>query len=308
MSLNLLEKTELWIDEIRLENANLTEMAKAAAHVLHLPEDKVMVVDVRPDHITFDILEKDIPQENILGKEDHLLRALAGIEGVRLTPDTYIHSNGILGMIAVQPENAEEVLGKISEMRSEIVEKVAHRAIVFPTGFELEQNMIEDTNSPYLKEILEENGYTVRIGQVIPDDEDVMTEILSGAVSSGYGLVITSGGVGAENKDHSVESILRVDPDAAAPYIVKYEKGTGRHVKDGVRIGVGQVGLTTLVSLPGPHDEVMMTAPVLVAMLEKQAGKKEIADRLAGILAEKWIRKGFHHHAGGAHSPHGGNG
>ena len=51
--LNLLEKTELWVNEIILEQVNLTEMASAVARVLGLPEDKVMVVDVRPTHVTF---------------------------------------------------------------------------------------------------------------------------------------------------------------------------------------------------------------------------------------------------------------
>ena len=79
---------------------------------------------------------------------------------------------------------------------------------MFPTGFEIEEGLIEDTNTPYLKKLLEENGYQVVVGDVIPDDEYVMTEILSDAVSRGFGLILTSGGVGAEDKDHSVESIL----------------------------------------------------------------------------------------------------
>ena len=46
--LNLLEKTELWVEGVRLDQANLTDMAGAVARTLCLPEDKVMVVDVRP--------------------------------------------------------------------------------------------------------------------------------------------------------------------------------------------------------------------------------------------------------------------
>lgn len=298
-SLNLLEKTELWVNEITLEQTNLTDLAAAVARVLGLPEDKVMVVDVRPNHITFDLLEKEVQQENILGKEEELLAALEAVPGVHLTPDSYIHSNGILGLICARGEDPQVILKRVEAMRSEIVEKVGHRAIVFPTGFELEQGLIEDTNTPYLKEVLEKAGYVVTVGDVIPDDEEIMTDRLSDAVSRGFGLIVTSGGVGAEDKDHSVESVLQVDPSAAAPYIVKYEKGHGRHVKDGVRIGVGQVGLSVLVTLPGPHDEVEMTAPVLVKLLAQGEGKEEIAQTLAGILAEKWQKKGWHHvHAG----------
>lgn len=293
--LNLLEKTELWVNEILLEQANLTDMAVAVAQVLGLPEDKVMVVDVRPTHVTFDLVEKEILQENILGKEEVLLSALEAVPGVRLTPDSHVHANGILGLICAREEHPEEILRRVEAMRSEIVEKVSRRAIVFPTGFEVEQGLVEDTNTPYLRELLERHGYTVTVGAVIPDDEAVMTEVLSDALSRGFGLILTSGGVGAEDKDHSVESVLNVAPDAAAPYTVRYEKGHGRHVKDGVRICVGRVGLSTLVTLPGPHDEVEMTAPVLLSMLREGRTCEETAERLAGILAEKWRSRNWHH-------------
>lgn len=293
--LNLLEKTELWVNEIILEHANLTEMAAAVARVLGLPEDKVMVVDVRPTYVTFDLVEKEIPQENILCKEEVLLEELGRVAGVHLTADSYVHSNGILGLICAQEEHPGEILRRVDDMRHEIVKKVSHRAIVFPTGFELEQGLIEDTNTPYLKSLLEQNGYTVTVGEIIPDDEFVMTEILSDALSRGFGLIVTSGGVGAEDKDHSVESVLNVAPDAAAPYVVRYEKGHGRHVKDGVRISVGRVGLSTLVTLPGPHDEVEITAPVLVQMLREKQSCEEIAKKLADILGQKWRDQRRHH-------------
>lgn len=80
----------------------------------------------------------------------------------------------------------------MDDIRSQIMEKVSRRAIVFPTGFEIEEGLIEDTNTPYLKKLLEENGYQVVVGDVIPDDEYVMTEILSDAVSRGFGLILTS--------------------------------------------------------------------------------------------------------------------
>lgn len=292
--LNLLNKTELWINHITLEQANLTEMAAAVARVLGLDEDKVMVVDVRPDHITFDLVVHEIAQESIMGREEALLKALAAIPGVHLTEESHVSSNGILGLICSQ-EDPGQVMETVSAMRSEIVEKISRRAIVFPTGFELEQGLIEDTNTPYLKGLLEERGYRVTVGEIIPDDEYMMTDILSEAVDRGFGLILTTGGVGAEDKDHSVESVLALDPKAAAPYVVRYEKGTGRHVKDGVRVAVGRVGLSTLVTLPGPHDEVEMTVPTLLEMLGEGRGKWEIAHAIADILAKKWRTSGMMH-------------
>lgn len=299
MGLNLLEKTELWVNEITLENANLTDMAHAVAGVLGLPENEVLVVDVRPRHITFDVLAKEVPQENIMGREGAILEALGKIPGVHLTPESYLHSNGILGLICAGVEHPEAVLDRVAGMTSEIQSRIARRAIVFPTGFELKQGLIEDTNTPYLKGLLEEKGYTVTVGEIMEDDLADICDKLDDALSQGFGLILTTGGVGAEDKDHSVEAICRMDPTAAAPYIVKFQQGTGRHVKDGVRIGVGREGPSLMVSLPGPHDEVECAAPVLLRGLEEGWSKEILADRLAAVLADKWRQKGLghgHHH------------
>lgn len=296
MGLNLLEKTELWVNEITLDNTNLTGLANAVAGVLGLPEGEVLVVDVRPRHITLDVLATDIPQENIIGKEQAILDAVAALQGVTLYPETYIHSNGILGQICAGFEDREAMLERVTKMTEELRKNVSRRAIVFPTGFELQQGLIEDTNTPYLKDLLEKAGYKVTVGEIIADDLADTVEKLSDALNRGFGLIVTSGGVGAEDKDHTVEGICAIDREAAAPYVVKFTKGTGRHVKDGVRIGVGSEGLSLMVSLPGPHDEVELAAPVLLQGLEEGWDKVLLADRLAAVLAEKWRQKGMAHH------------
>lgn len=298
MGLNLLEKTELWVNNITLENTNLTKLAEVTARILGLESSKVLVVDVRPQHITLDILEKDIQEENILGKEKVLLEELSKLKGVNITDETYIHSNGILGMICLDVENPKEIINTIETMTNEMKEKIANRAIVFPTGFELKQNLIEDTNTPYLKNLLEKEGYKVTVGDIIEDDIDDMEYKLSDAISRAFGLIITTGGVGAEDKDKSVESILRVDPDASTPYIVKFKQGTGRHIKDGVKIAVGQVGPTYIIALPGPNDEVRIASKVLLNCLKSNCNKNQIAHQISNALAEELAKKKFHHGKG----------
>lgn len=300
MGLNLLEKTELWINEITLEHTNLTDLANAAAHALGLPDGEVLVVDVRPRHITLDVLAADIPQENIIGREAAILDAVGALPGVTLHPETHIHSNGILGQICAGVEDPSVMLERVAEMTAELRKNVSRRAIVFPTGFELEQGLIEDTNTPYLQRVLEGAGYRVSIGGVIPDHLPNVVESLSDALNRGFGLIVTTGGVGAEDKDCTIEGILAIDPAAATPYVVKFTKGTGRHVKDGVRIAVGSEGLSTMVSLPGPHDEVELAVPVLLQGLAESWDKTRLADALVAVLAEKWRQKGLHRH----HSRH----
>lgn len=296
MGLNLLEKTELWVNEITLDGTNLTDLANAVAHAMGMQDGEVLVVDVRPRHITFDILARDIPQENILGKETAILDAIRAVPGVTLYPETYLHSNGILGQICAGVENEEAMLQQVAKITDDLRRNVSHRAIIFPTGFELQQGLIEDTNTPYLKSLLEQEGYKVTVGEIMADDLADIVDKLEDALNRGFGLIVTTGGVGAEDKDHSVEGICAIDHEAAMPYIVKYQKGTGRHVKDGVRIGVGTEGLSMMVSLPGPHDEVELAAPVLLAGLREQWSKETLANRLADVLAEKWKRKNAHHH------------
>jgi molybdenum cofactor synthesis domain-containing protein len=273
----------------------LTELAQKIAGVLGINSDKVLVVDVRPNNITLDILEKDIPTEKIVGKEREIIDELSKIEGVHMTEDTYLHSNGILGLICLEGEDPNELSSKVDSMVEEMKDRISKRAIIFPTGFELKEKLIEDTNTPYLKELLENEGYKVTIGDIMEDDVDDMRFKLSEAVSRAYGLIITTGGVGAEDKDKTVESVLKIDSSAATPYIVKFQQGTGRHVKDGVRIAVGSVGPSFLVSLPGPNDEVRLAAAALLECLKNNCSKEVMAQKIASVLAEKLMQKKFHH-------------
>ena len=43
MGLNLLEKTELWVNEITLDGTNLTDLANAVAHAMGMQDGEVLV-------------------------------------------------------------------------------------------------------------------------------------------------------------------------------------------------------------------------------------------------------------------------
>lgn len=295
MELNLLEKTEIWINNIYLHEANLTRVAETTADVLCLPQDKVLVVDVRDTHITLDVLQQHVQAQYIYGMKNKLLTALAQIPGIEITKDTDIHSEGILGMIGLDEETAQKVLDDTRLMKNEITDRISKRVLVFPTGFEVKRGMIKDTNTPLIKKMMEANGYKVTVGEVLDDDMDMISGKLRRAINEGYGVVITTGGVGAEDKDKTVEGILQIDPNAATPYIVKFKKGTGRHEKEGVRIGVGQVGSTLIIALPGPNDEVKLAMDVLLSSLEQTKEREVIAQELVKALRQKLTMKLTHH-------------
>lgn len=304
MEYNLLEKTELWVTGIRLHKANLTDLAAAAAKVLGLEPQEVQVVDVQEDRVTLDILRRTVHAEDVAGKQAAVLERLSALPGVELTSDAAIHSDGVLGMIALDPAEVPVVLSRTRDMTESILSAIARRAIVYSTGFEIRRGLIEDTNAPFLKSTLEERGFRVTIGPVLEDNEMAVALAFNDAVNQGYGLALTTGGVGAESKDRCVEGLLRVDPTAATAWLVKYEKGQGRHEKEGVRIAVGQLGPTLMIALPGPHEEVRTAMQVVCRHLEhgavdKYALAEEIAGSLRTVLAAKmqhWGHSSSHSH------------
>jgi molybdenum cofactor synthesis domain-containing protein len=286
--INLLEKTELWIVGLTLQNVRLDEIAAKVAEVLKLAPAEVLVVDVREEHIVLDILRPILKAKQIAGKEEEILRRISGIPGVKLSDRAAIHSEGALGWVAMDPEESQKALEKSARMGMEIRERVAKRALVYSTGFEVEGGMIADTNFPLVEERLRQEGYTVKFGGVLPDETGAIAYRLQRAIDEGFGLIITTGGVGAEAKDCTVEALVRVDPQAATPYILKFEVGTGRHVKDGVRIAVGEMGLSRFVALPGPTREVKIGLERLLEALGKGMSKGEMAEHIASALREKW--------------------
>jgi molybdenum cofactor synthesis domain-containing protein len=298
MQLNLLEKTELRIYGLDLHEVNLTTVAAKVSKVLQLPAEQVLVVDVRDDHICLDILAKTVDMRQLIGKQGSLLDELRGIDGLGVRDDAYVDSAGIMGLISCEQLDAGEIVARTTAMSDEIERNVLRRAQVFATGFEVKKGMIEDTNSPYLVTLLASQGYKAEFGGILEDDVYAISHALRDSSERGFGLVITTGGVGAEDKDFSVEAVTRIDPEAATPWIVKFQAGTGRHLKEGVRIGVGQYGLTTFVSLPGPHDEVEASAAALRKFCTAgRVDKLALANAIVEILREKLRHKEAHWHA-----------
>lgn len=288
MEWDLLEKTTFWIEDIDLSGADLKQVAAAAAEALNLGPHEVMVVDVRPGIVAFDILRRKVLAESVVGKEKELLQRLECIPGVTIGLEAKIHSEGVLGLIALEPNEAREVLSTSARMTSEIIQTVARRAIVFASGSEVLAGKIRDTNSPYLIEALTNAGFKAEFGGILEDDVNAVVNRLEETVEKGYGLIITTGGVGAEDKDCNIEAILRLDPQAYTPWILKFTPDNKRHYKEGVRIAVGRIGITRLVALPGPHEEVQLACQALLEGLIQDVDDASLAKKIAEVLRERW--------------------
>lgn len=291
MEYRLLEKTELWVKPVFLSGADLDACAKAAAEALGLNGDEVMVSDAIGDTLTLDILVPTIQAEQIVAQKEPLLRLLREVAGVQILEQTDVHSDGVLGLISLDEQTGEEMLARSRAMGAQIAERIRKRSIICATGQEVLAGQIIDTNTPFLTDALELEGYQVTRGQTLVDKAGAIARAFRQAAEDGYGLMITTGGIGAEGKDQTLEALASVDSRATMPYILKFQKGEGRHHRDGVRIGVGTLEPTLIICLPGPHDEVRLTWPVLRKGMNEGWDRETLAGALADVLRKKFLKR-----------------
>lgn len=297
---SLLDKSELLIDGIELEGANLNELAAIVAEEIGVDAEDVLVIDVRYGSVALDVLQKHLDPEKFVAKEETILKRLRSMKGVHLGPNAHISSDGMLGWIVGDDADIEQSRYEIANSKNlgaQIMKNISRRVIVFPTGAEVENGEIEDTNTPLIMQKFTEAGYNVEKGEVLKDDLKLFSSKLWKAGEKGYGVSITTGGVGAENKDYSVEAVQLLDKNACTPYIAKFQVGHGRHSKDGIRIAVGQLGLTTYIALPGPNDEVAICIDTVVKGISEGWSKEILAVEIVKILRKRLKEKiGIHGH------------
>jgi molybdenum cofactor synthesis domain-containing protein len=289
---DLFRKTELWIKGISLKNVDLDEIATIVADTLNLERKELLVTDVQGENLVVDILKSSLDAYAIIGKEEELLQRLSAHPGVTINEKTSIGSQGLLSWIALESAEGQKALKKSEKMAKEIQARLLKTAVVFSSGTEVANGQVMDTNTPTISRRLKEEGYSVKVGPTLKDDEVLIAAHLRQAVDDGYGLVITTGGVGAEDKDRTIEAVLMVDPEAVALPVFKYQLGVGRHKhKDSVRIAVGQMAKTLIVALPGPNDEVQLGVDALVQCLASNAAKAVLADHIASRLRQQLKEK-----------------
>ena len=277
----LLGKTEIWLHGVRLDNADLEEIARAAARALSLPEDKVFTTDVREDHIVLDVLVPRVDFEAVAGKQGEVFEALAKIAGVTIDENAEIHSEGVLGIIGTTRDQAASAVTEAKRMEEQIRKYASGRVAVVATGAELVDGKVKDTNFEAASEILGAAGFEVVFGGAVGDSEKEIAGLVTRLSGDGFGLIITTGGVGAEDKDRTLEALENLDPGLSTAVLAHYKKGHGRHVKDAVRIGVATLGWTTVISLPGPTHEVRLALPIIVDKVKEGTTPAELVEAIA---------------------------
>ena len=124
---DLLQKTEVRISGIQLDNANLTDIAHCVASVIDLDHSDVLVVDYRDDALTLDILDDCINARNIVGREGQLRERLNLLPGVTTSQATSFSSDGMLGWISLDEQPALEALALAEQMTAEVMANISRR-------------------------------------------------------------------------------------------------------------------------------------------------------------------------------------
>ncbi len=295
-SVQLLEKTEVWLHGIDLDHANLPDLAKVVADVLSLPRDKVFVTDVRPSLVVLDILTPRVELEHVAGKQGELLAALAKVPGIHVAADATVHSEGILGVIGTPRAEVERYLADARKLEGQIAGYASRRVAVISTGSELLAGEIEDTNYAAIREAMVAAGFEVEFGGIVGDSEAEIAGMVARISGEGFGIIITTGGVGAEDKDHTVEALERLDPELYTAVLAQYTRGHGRHVKDAVRIAIARLGWSTIFALPGPTHEVKLALPVITAGLAAGTDLPQLVEAIAVPLRATLPHHHRHHH------------
>lgn len=293
-NVQLLGKTEIWMQGVHLDNANLPEIANRAAEVLSIAQDKVFVTDVRPSLVVLDVLQPKVGLEQVVGRQPEIFAAISKIDGVTVEDGAEIHSEGVLGVIGSTREQAKSMVENAERMDKQIREYASGRVAVVSTGSEMVNGEVKDTNFEAISEFLSEAGFEVFYGGVAGDTEREIAGLIARLSGEGYGLIISTGGVGAEDKDHTIEAVEGLDPDLSIAILAQYKKGHGRHVKDAVRICVGTLGWSTIIALPGPTHEVKLALPVIVEQLQAGTTAATLVEAIAVPIRD--TLPAVHHH------------
>ncbi|HIT91000.1 MAG TPA: MogA/MoaB family molybdenum cofactor biosynthesis protein [Candidatus Merdenecus merdavium] len=129
----------------------------------------------------------------------------------------------------------------------------------------------EDLSGPVIKEIMETNGFTVVSMDLLPDDQQMLSEKMS-QISDGHqaDLIVTTGGTGFSPRDCMPEATLAVTerivpgiPEAMRAYSMQFTK---RAMLSRATAGIRKD--TLIVNLPGSPKAVRECLEYIISELE----------------------------------------
>jgi cyclic pyranopterin phosphate synthase len=158
-------------------------------------------------------------------------------------------------------------------------ERADHEAVVVTCSNRSAAGEREDASGPGVVARLKDAGFDVDPEPlVVPDDEDLITSMLTALAAAGHRLILTTGGTGLTPTDVTPAATRRVI-DSEAPGLAELMRSVGfasTPMAALSRAVVGSRGSTLIVNLPGSPkgatESLDALLPVLRHALEQLAG------------------------------------
>ena len=142
------------------------------------------------------------------------------------------------------------------------------RAVVITASDRVSEGVREDTSGIGVGERLEALGYTVQRA-VLPDEQQMLTEVLRSTAES-HDLIVTTGGTGLTPRDVTPQA-TKAAIDYEVPGLAEAMRAAGRMstpFADLSRGVVGVIGRSLVINLPGSPRGAMESLAAIEGVLD----------------------------------------
>lgn len=144
-----------------------------------------------------------------------------------------------------------------------------YSAAVITVSDRASSGIYTDRSGPAVAALLRDEGYTVSVVIVVPDDRDCIIEALTDASNRHTALIVTTGGTGFAPRDVTPEA-TRAVIERECPGIAEYMRMQSAQITPRAILSRGIAGIrdrSLIINLPGsPKGAVENLAAVLPAL------------------------------------------
>lgn len=157
--------------------------------------------------------------------------------------------------------------------------EVCYRAAVITVSDKGAAGEREDRSGQVVREILEDAGIQVVRREIIPDEADMLRDLMVALCESDVELIVTTGGTGLSPRDVTPEATLAVI-DKEIPGMAEAMRAESLKVTDHAMISravCGLRGTTLIINLPGSpkgaRENLMVVMPAVPHALQVAGGR-----------------------------------
>lgn len=144
------------------------------------------------------------------------------------------------------------------------------RAHVITVSDRASAGTMKDESGPALAERMKRNGFEVSGPQVVPDEQDFITEAILAAAARGIDVVITTGGTGLAPRDVTPQATAAV-VDYEVPGLAEQMRRAGASSTPMAALSRGTAGVrgrTLVINVPGSLKGATESLEAVMPVLE----------------------------------------